>query len=237
MLIKMSSGLLESPFFGDRQIHSEMIAGRHTPYYYGETIAPFSTKLQICPIHGEWTSELRDNVTRWLNNGKFNEFYSTDNIDKRYFLTYEGSPTLNVTGNNEGYIEIDFRNVDCYVRSPAFIEVFDLSTNADRVNVVLSNLGSAAIQPIVHIQKIGAGNVAIKNLSNGGQITGLTGLSHNEQVTIDPHYRTINTSVTNALRYDNFSKTYLTLPYGNNHLEVTGACKLKFTYRYLYSSV
>lgn len=238
MLIKMSSGLLESQLYGDRQINYEMVTGNNTPYYFGQTVSPFKVKLEIAPVDGQWTRELLDNITRWINNGKFNEFYSADDIDRIYYLTYDGSPTLRVTGSNQGYIELDFMNVDCYVRSNIYNTIFDLSSNTSGTTTIqLSNLGSTTIQPNIRIQKLGAGNISIKNLSNGGQITGFTGLSANEIIYIDAASRNITTDKPNTLRYDNFTKNYLTLPYGINYLEVTGACKLNFYYRYLYSSV
>lgn len=234
-LINMSTGLKESQFFGDRSLSFDLVPGNNTPYYYNQTISPFRVKLQIMPINGKWTNEVKGNVSRWLNNGKVNEFYSTDDINRRYFLTYIGSPSLHTTSMNDGYIEIEFQNIDCYVRSPVYEEIFDLSSTGYN-KIEITNLGDTSMLPFITLQKIIAGDVSISNMSNGGQTMSFTGLSDNETLTIDAVNRQLFTDVPNVYRYDNFNGTYLSLPYGVNHLEVSGRCKLNIEYRYYFLS-
>lgn len=234
-LVRMSTGFIDSPMFGDRSLSFDLIQDNPTPYYYGQTVSPFRVKLQIAPTDGRWSRALQDRVTRWLNNGKFNEFYSTDDIDRIYYLSYVGSPMLYRTANQEGYLELEFHNIDCFVRSMSYSEIFDLSEGVMPGVIELTNLGDYPLSPQVQIRKAGAGSVSIVNMSNAGQSFAFANLSDGETLRIDCANRNI-ASDSGAYRYDDFSGSYLTLPYGINRLEVTGKCHLQFSYRYLYSS-
>jgi|GEM_PF-5648739 len=233
-LVKTSTDLMESQLFGDRSISYDTIPGRQTPYYYNETLSPFRVKLQLAPIDGLWTDELKERLSRWLNNGRFNEFYSTDDIDKRYFLTYIGSPSLNVTGNNEGYADIEFQNIDCYVRTPIYNQIFDLSAIGSTPTLIeIRNLGDECMKPVLEIKKVGAGSLSVVNLSDGGLDFKFNNLQNAETLWVDNGNRQI-LSDKNVLRYDDFSGNYMSMPYGVNRLSVTGACQLSFRYRHLY---
>jgi len=236
-LIKTSSGMIEKQFSGEREILSEIVLGNNTPYYFGQRINPLRLKLILSPLEGEWTSELKSSIMRWLSNGKFNEFYSVDDVDRRYFLTYIGSPTLSITGLNQGWLEIEFQNMDCYVRSPVLQNVFDLSKISTPTIIEVENLGDTVIYPTdLYIQKIGTGDVSIKNLIDGGREFKFTGLENNEEIYVNNIDRYIKTSVPNIYRYDSFNGNYLRLKYGVNRLLVEGKCKLNIEYRYEYLS-
>jgi phage-related protein len=236
-LVKMNSGFMESQFFGERQLKSDTISGRRTPYYYGDEVQPLKIKLQLSPLGDKWTPELKDNVTRWLNNGKFNKFFSYDDPNRIYYLTYVGSPTLNVTGQNQGYIEIEFQNIDCYVRSNVESTQFDLSGITSPAIVEVLNLGNETILPDIYItKKTENGSVSICNLSNGGLTSTVTGLFIDEELTLDGENRKIITANPNLYRYDTFNKTYMRLVYGVNRLQITGKCHLKINFRQLFRS-
>ena len=243
-LVHMESGpLLQSQFWGDIEIISELIPGNNTPYIYGQRINPLRVKLTLSPLDGYWTSELKSAVTRWLNNGKFNEFYSTDDIDRIYYLAYVGSSELHETGNKQGYIDVEFQNIDCYVRSPVMEKNFHLQNLGNNSTIIeLEVKGDEKIYPKIFIQKIGAGDIEIKNLSYGEGTFRLNNLYDNEIVIVDGKNRTIESNIPDRLLYDNFSGYYLKfapniLGDGSvQRLRITGACKLKFVYRYLWKS-
>lgn len=236
-LIKTSTGMIESQFSGEREILSELVVGNNTPYIFNERIQPIRLKLTLSPLEGKWTSELKSSLMRWLNNGKFNEFYSVDDVDRRFFITYTGSPTLSVTGLNQGWLDIEFMNIDCYVRSPVTQEMFDLSNITSPAIIEVENLGDTILYPRdLYIQKIGAGDISIRNLTDGGREFKFTGLNDNETLHINNIDRYIETSVPNIYRYDSFNGNYMRLNFGVNRLEVSGKCKLDFQYRYEYLS-
>lgn len=235
-LIKDSTGMIERQFFGDREIVSEQVFGNDTPYVYGFKNKPFPVKLQLSPLEGEWTSELKNKVSRWLNNGKYNEFYSMDDAERRYYLTYLSSPTLKLTGTQQGWLDINFENIDCYVRSPYIHKLFDLSTMTSST-IQLANQGGSLLYPEeITIQKIGNGNIEIINLSEGGRSFKFTGLFDQEIVTIQNKERHIQTNISNTYRHDAFNGNYLRLMYGINQLQVIGACKISLKYQHEFIS-
>lgn len=235
-LIKPSGGLIEGSFWGEREIISESIQGNPTPYIYGQKIHPLRFTLHFSPMEKEWTSELKNKVSRWLNNGKFNEFYSVDDIDKRYFITYTGFSSLNQTGTAHGYIAVDFLNLDGYVRSPVYTKNFDLSAIVQSQVIELNNYGDTTIFPNMHIKKIGRGDLFISNLSDQGRTFKLIDLNDQEVIHINNKHRSIETSVPDRYIYNHFNGNYLNLVYGINRLQVTGACQLNFEYRYEFLS-
>jgi len=235
-LVKMSTGFIEKSFFGEREVVSTAISGNNTPYIYGERVQPFRLKLQLSPMEGHWTSELKSKVSRWLNNGKFNEFYSTDDINRRYFITYVGSPTLLSTSLGQGYIEVEFINIDCYVRSPVMEKIYHINNSNGTKEIEITNLGDTNIFPTLHIHKIGNGRLEIKNRSNGNSLSQINNLLDKELLFINGKEKYIETSISNTYRYKDFNNNYLSLVYGVNKIEIIGNCKLKFEYRYEYSS-
>lgn len=236
-LIKTETGLIESQFFGERELSYEMIPGNNTPYYFGEKINPIRITLKLSPLEGEWTSELKDRVTMWLNNGKFNEFYSTDDKDRIYYLTYIGSPSLHRTGNHQGYIEVEFQNIDCYVRSQVYEDIFDFSNISGSTLLKTYNRGSnPLLYPKMWIEKVGRGDLIIRNRNDGNKEFKFTDLLNGENVYIDNKYKIIETDIPDRYIWNQFNNNYLQWVYGLNTLEITGKCKLKFNYRYEFLS-
>jgi len=233
-LIQMSTGFTEKSFFGDREIVSDLIPGNNTPYIYGERIQPLRIKLQLSPMDGYWTSELKSRIAKWLNNGKFNEFYSTDDINRRYFLTYVGSPTLFTTALQQGYIEVEFLNIDCYVRTGVMEKIYH--NKNETMNIEIMNLGDTIVYPSFHIHKIGDGSIEIKNRSNGNSLSTINNLFDQESLYINGKQKHIETSILNTYRYKDFNGNFPSLIYGVNRMELKGACKIKFEYRYEFIS-
>lgn len=233
-LIKPSGGFLEGQFFAEREIVSEMIPGNHTPYIFGERRQPLRFSVHLSPLEGTWTSELKSLVSRWLNNGKFNEFYSTDDLNRRYFVTYIGSPTLHQSGNMQGWIEVEFLNIDCYVRSPVHQQLFEINNGYTIIEI--ENIGDTLTFPKVWIRKIGQGDLKIRSISDGGRTFEIRNLKNNEVIFVDNKNRMIETNIPDRYLYDQFNDNYLSLVYGVNRLEVIGNCKLKFEYQYEFLS-
>lgn len=235
-LIKTNSGMIDSEFMAEREIISEQINGNQTPYIYSDKFRPFRYKMQLSPLEGIWTNELKGKVSRWLNNGKFNEFYTYDDIDRRYFITYMGSPQLNITGNLQGWIDIEFLNLDCYIRSNVYEKIYDLSAINSPTVITFENLGDNPLLPELWIEKVTDGDLSIQNLSDGGKTLTITGLFNNETVFIDNKERQIRSNLPNRHLFDACNKNYLKFGYGINSLQVSSKCKLKFRYRFEYNA-
>jgi len=165
---------------------------------------------------------------------KFCPMFSTDDVNKIYYLKLEGSSELYTNGNQQGYITCTFRSLSPYTYSSIYQKNYDLSTITAPTIITFENLGDNVLYPQeMWIKKYGAGNFQIKNLSDGGRIFLFTGLSDLEEVYVQNQERYISTSLAGTNRYDSFNGNYLKMiPYGINQLEVTGAAKIVLKYRF-----
>lgn len=228
-----NSGMKEEHFLGDREIIQEQVAGNDIPYIYGVNNKPLTINLTLSPLEGLWTTEMRSKIARWLNCGKFAEFYSGDDINKRYFLMYSGSSNLYTNSNQQGYITIQFQNISPYTFSPVNQLIWDESSNTGTSTRTFTNLGDRTLYPQdMWIRKVGAGDISIKNLSDGGRIFSFTGLSDGEEIRIQNQTRQIETSLSGTYRYDKFSGNYMRFVYGTNTLSITGKAEIDFRYRF-----
>lgn len=232
-LVSVENGLKSTPFLADKQIISEKIAGNDIPYIYGVERNPLQFNLTLSCLEGKWTFEKRRELARWLDVDTFEEFYSTDNIDKRLYLQYQGGIDLTHNGCEEGYIQVDMVNISPYAYSPFQEKLFDLSDISSPTVIDIMNNGDSSCYPEIWIKKIDDGDIEIKNLSNSGKLFKFESLVNDETVYVDNQHRHIETDLPLVYRHDNFNNEYLELVRGNNRLEVNGSCQIKFMYQYI----
>jgi phage-related protein len=232
-LVNMKSGMKEEHFLADRELVSEQVFGNDISYIYGWTNKPLRIVLSLSPLEGLWTTEKRREVSRWLDCGRFAEFYSTDDVNKRYFLLYNGASNLYTNSNQQGYIDIEFMNISPYSFSPVYDETYNFSTITLPTELKITNDGDTILYPQeMWITKYGAGDFSISNATDGGREFKFTGLADQEVVYVQNQERFIETSLSNTFRYDNFNGNYLRLVYGINTLTITGAAIIRMKYRY-----
>lgn len=232
-LVKIGSGLNIDPFLADRELNTEKIAGNPIPYFYGYDDNPLTYTLTLSCLEGYWTLEKRRQVARWLSRGKFCEFFSTDSPERLFYFQYVGGVDLQTNGLQQGYIEVQMQNISPYTYSPIYQRTFDLSTITSPSVIELPNKGDEVLKPELWIEKIGIGDISIKNLSDGGREFLIRNLSDTETVYFDNERRHIETDLPLTYRFDDFNGNYLELPtYSISRLQVTGACILSFKYQF-----
>ncbi|MEC1780080.1 phage tail domain-containing protein [Schinkia azotoformans] len=233
-LVKLDKGLVSDPFLGEREVIQESITGNDTPYFFGTRTSQLRVTLTLECREGYWTREKRREVARLLDKKKYCEFYTTDDIDTLYFLQYVGGIDLYTNAIQDGYLTVEFLNISPYTYSRLYAKNYNFSTNTTPDVFEFTNLGDNPLYPEIWIEKIGAGDVSIINLSNGGKEFKFTGLADKEQVYVDnrPHFHYIESSLNNIYRYDNFSGNYLEILRGVNRLQITGQCNLLFQYQF-----
>lgn len=231
-LIKMESGFITDSFLGEREILQETIPGRDIPYFYGVSTSPLEVKLTLSPLEDLWTLEKRREIARWLDKKQYKEFYSTDNVDKRYYLLYTGGISLNTNGCMQGYIECTFRNISPYTYSPIYTSEYDLSTIISPTTIVFNNQGDDILKPELEIKKYGGGDLSITNLTNSGKVFLIEDMANEESIYIDNEHRYLKSDDLIVSPYSRFNNNYLELVRGNNQLEISSACKLTFRYQY-----
>jgi phage-related protein len=234
LLVRTDSGLIGEPFLPNREIITETIPHSPIDFVYELRDRPFSIQITLALDNGLlWTTEKRREVARWLSVGKFAPFYSVDDINKIYFLSLESNSELLTNGVQQGYINVTFKSISPYAYSPFLTTIKDLSTITSPTQFTFENNGDLDLYPQMEIKKIGAGDISIKNLSDGNREFLFTGLNDLETLTIYNLERIIETDIVDTFRYDNFNGNYLKLKaYSVNTLEITGQCELKFNYRY-----
>ncbi|MEC1726916.1 phage tail family protein [Schinkia azotoformans] len=233
-LVHLNSDLVTDPFLGERQIISESIVGNDIPYIYNVQTNPLQVTITLSCLDGYWTLDKRRELARLLDQKKFCEFFSTSNIDKLYYLQYIGGIDISTNRALQGYLTVKFINISPYSYSSVYEHVKDLSSITEPTMTTFENIGDNILYPEMWIQKIGTGDVSIRNFSNSGAEFKFTNLLDQEIIYLDnrPNHHYIKTNLVNTYRYDNFNGNYLELPRGVNRLEVTGACKIKFLYQF-----
>jgi phage-related protein len=237
-LVKINTGMQTTPYLPSREIVSENVFGKDDPFVYGMNHSPLTLTLVLASMENNfWTFEKRREIARWLSCNKFAEFYVADEefIDRRFFLMYEGGVDLTTNSNQEGYIEITFRNISPYTYSPVLQQVYDFSTNTTTSDFTFTSLGDLDLYPQrLLIKKINNGNISFYNNSDGGRLFQFTSLIDGEIVTVDNESRTIETSLLSTNRYSNFNGNYLRFKYGNNFMQISGQCQIELYYRYTF---
>jgi len=231
-LVSVDAGLKETPFLSEREIISETVAGNDLPYVYDHRRSPLTINLTLSTLEGLWTFEKRREVARLLDTNSFEEFYSEDNISKKYYLSYVGGINLTHNANEQGYITVQMQNISPFSYSPVYT-TNHLIENAETKIIEFANNGDNDLFPEVWIKKVGAGNFTITNLSNGGEVFEFVDLVDGETIYVDNKNRDIETDIPLTYRYDNFNNNYLKITnYSINRLQITGDCELTFRYQF-----
>lgn len=97
---------------------------------------------------------------------------------------------------------------------------------------VLRNEGDAACRPELWITKLGEGDFAIRNLSQGNQPFRFTALADRETVYVNNERQYIETDLAVTERYGSFNDAYLELPRGVNLLRLEGDADVRIRYEW-----
>lgn len=230
-LVKLEGGLTPEPFIPAKEIISETIPNNPIPYVYEHRDLPLEFPLTFSLLDESWTHEKRRKIASWIDNGRFNEFYSSDNPNKRYYITCIDASELYTNPEDCGYFTMRFKNISPYSYSPVMMERIIHDENTPKV-YEFCNLGDVNLFPEMQIKKIGNGDLTIKNLSNNGKVFKFTNLLDGETLLVDNLHRDIETDIPSMNRYDNFNQDYLELVYGNNRLDIDGKCEIIFRYQF-----
>ena len=232
LLVKTENGLYKRHYLPEREIISEQIINNDIPYIYGVKNNPLRLSLTFTLDEGvKWSVAKRSEIARWFDNGKYNEFYTTDEPTRRYFLMYEGTSEFYDNGDNDGYIVVNFINISPYTYSDLFTLDF---TSTGTLSFVFTNSGDTVIVPEeIRITKSGTSSFEIVNVSNSNLSFKFDELINNEVVTVYPKTRHITTT-SNFNRYIGFSGDYLNFIIGINNINVIGNAAVQIKYRFEY---
>lgn len=230
--INVSNGMLEEPFLSGRELREVIIKGNDIPYFQLLKRLPLSFQVNFA-FENTWenTDKIRE-IARWLNQSYYQELFFSDDITRIYYALVIDDPILIHNGLMQGYLTLNFRCNSPYTYTPIYqSELFDFSSSSPNI-INFENKGDLECKPVLYIQKIGAGDLSIFNLSDGNREFKFTGLSDLEEITVYNEEKIIQSS-TGLLRYNNFNGNYISLlPFSINTLNVVGTCKLKIRYQF-----
>lgn len=227
----LNSGLSEDVLISGKQILEEKIEGRDKPYFYGVEYDTLSFSVIIF-FEDNMTEEHMRSVLRWLNQDSYKPFFSNDEPHRVMYVMPVNDIVSSKATLQQGYLEIEFRADDVNTFSPIEkTQEYSFTSNTGGQNITVNNKGDFNCYPIVHIEKIGNGNVTIRNNTNNIGDFSFTGLQDKEKLEIDCEGKIIDTTY-NRPRYDDFNNNFLELKPGNNTLRVTGDLKLQLEMEY-----
>lgn len=228
-LVRMESGLVESPFFGGQDIEEEWVGDRITPYDYGIQLNPIEFTIKISPLDKKWTPQLKNAIGRWLIHREYKLFQTCDDLGKYYYVKCVEAPNFKLA-SNRGYLELTFRSNSAFAWSPTYIDSHDLRINPTSKIITMDNLSNINqnYRPIIEIELTGGSTgVTLKNLSNGGLNFEFVGLSPNELISVDNENEFILSNNPLSNPFSKFDGDFLELVYGVNQIEVFGKCIIR----------
>lgn len=234
--VSVQSGLFEESFIANRNLIETTVRGKTKPYLSEVRRDPISFQLTFY-FEEYWNDQLIDDICDWLDVDYYRPLAFESNLDRVFYAIPTESLSMVHNGLKQGYVTLTMRCDSPYCYSREIEKRFDFRLDDNLVNnFTLQNLGRLPMQPIVEIVKVGAGKVHITNLSKANSEFIMLDIADGETITIDCEKRYIESSM-GLNKYDNFNQNYLSIPYGINHFQITGACALTFKYYYTYKAI
>lgn len=237
-VVRLESGLPTAPFLPSQEILEDYAMNNDVPYYFGTKKNPLELDVTFAKINGYWTWDERREFARLLtpDNDDYIEFYyhEEDEPIKVYYVKYMGGIDIASTYDRGGYITVHFRCDSPFAYSQTYTRIDNLSSivTPTLISPTFVNNGDDYLYPELWIEKVGNGDVSIKNITNAGMIFLLEDLLDGETVYINNEDGSIESSLSDTYRYDNHNGNYIELVRGNNILEITGTCNLQWKYKY-----
>ena len=233
--VNMQSGMQEEMFMPEQSIKEVSIRGLDNPYFIEVERRPFTLNLTFA-FEDTFDDDKIQAVENWLGNQSFYKpLYFSDNIEKWYYVIYTGETKLLHNSLKQGYVQIQMRSIGPYTYSPVYeSDWHDCSNNSsDGTEIIIENKRNLVCKPVVHIAKVGNGEISIRNDSNRGSTFRLINLFNNETIVIDSNKEDITSDIPLTFHFDDAFGEYPTLVSGMNFLRIFGNCKLKFSYQYI----
>lgn len=238
--VTVNDGMYSEPFGAGRTILSTKIKGNYKDYFQGIELESPTLELSFA-FPEPWNRQKLRTIARWLTQDYFQPLIFSNEPEKIYYTLMVGKPEI-IHNGSAGYINLQMKMDSPYTYSPEITSTtYDFAYDPSGVNFTFINKSDLPLYPKIYITKVGAGDVSIMNTTNNNLEMKFTGLANNETVFVDCLNEIILSDLTDVYRYDNLvDGTYLyMLPTsfnsnGFNTLNITGACRLKFKYKFIY---
>jgi predicted phage tail component-like protein len=231
--VSIASGLYEESFMASRSIKEVFIRGKENPYFQELTKEPKSFQVTFA-FQDTWNDDLINEVARWFDVEYYQPLIFSEEPEKVYYVMPVNESSVTHNGLKQGYLTLTFRCESPYSYSPMKVTPWYDFSQSTVLTLDIYNKGDKTILPEINIVKVGDGDLTITNLSNKGEISQFVSLLDGEELYVHGENEVIETSLVNTYRFDSFNDNYLKLYYGKNTLQINGACKIKFQYRYKF---
>jgi predicted phage tail component-like protein len=230
--VTVDGGIIDEPFVAEREIIETEIRGRDRPYFSGVKLHPRILDLKFVFTNGFDATSLK-NVRQWLCQTYYKPMIFSNNPDKVYYCLLHSDPRLLHNGLSQGYVSCQFRCDGPYAYSAVTRVTYDYTVGSPNT-FIFNNTGDINCKPIIAIKKVTAGGaITFDNLTDGSQF-GFDDMDLNETITTDCENEIITSDVVGNYRYSNLVGDFLSIPIGENSIQVTGACQLTIDYQFKY---
>lgn len=230
-LVKLESGMVESPVFGSRSLIQDRNPRKDYSYFQGLKKEPLKFSLTFSLLEGLWTDEKRFQIFQWLVQNDYCKFYTIDKPDRLYYIICTSEGNLTTNGCEQGYITMDFENLFPYPISPVYTQTYDLSTITSSTIIQIENRSNVNkyYYPEIEFELRDTNtNFKLQNLTVGGEIIEFQGLQQNEIVYVNNENKQILSNISGSYPIAKcVSKQWLRLAYGINNIQITGKCILR----------
>ena len=219
----VESGLYEEQFLSSREIIITNVRDRDEPYFQTKKLSPRVLDVTLA-FEDDITSDKLRALGRLFNQDYYCPMIFSEDLDKIYYVMYQGNPSLFHTGIN-GYVKFQLLCKSPYIYTSEYLS--EIYTIIDSGTIEFTNSGDVDLYPEIEIVKVGNGDLSIVNLSSGAYEFKFTGLVDGEVLYIDNENEDLISSL-GISRFGNFNDNYLYLKWGVNQLSITGSCTIQF---------
>ncbi len=223
----IDSGLLQEPFLPSRDISYIETRNSEKPYFQNVIYQPLVFDIVLAFEDGFSESRLRE-VRQWLSGDKFKELRFSDQVGRVYMAMCQDVSVLSHAGA-QGYVSITLVTNSPYAMS----DVVETEVYAKPTNVNIATMSDISIYPELLIRKLDVnGDVGIVNSTTG--IEFCVNMEVNETIYVDNDKEIIHSNFIFENPGGKFNGQFLYLTPGENILNVSGDCNIKFRYRDKY---
>jgi hypothetical protein len=225
---------IERQIMGNKEIKSESIPYNDLPTFFRTNKSVIEFDILISFIDADFTSDRLQYLGYIFGKDKYVPFQSIDYLDVQYYVMAK-SISLVTFGDYKGWVHIHLETNAPYSWSIPQINNYDLShIDAPKIvqiynkSNVTNAYGENYYYPEVYIDLKGSSTgLIIKNISDSGRETVLTGLNLNESIIINRYNLRQVESSSGIPRLSNFNKNFLRLIYGKNLLQINNKCQIQ----------
>ena len=228
--VSVSSGLFEDDLMSSRTIESDKGKLSDLTMLKRVIREPITFQMTLFLEDGMEQSAI-DRIAYWLDTDEYREFFFDERDDRLAYVLPQGDMKISHDGIN-GYFNVTMIANSPYWHTPVVSVEYEIAGTYTFINN-----GVSAIKPLIMVYAnrniTEAQPLTIKNLRTNQEMV-VTEMANGEVLTIDCEWENVDSSLPNIYRYDSWNEEYLTLPTGQNILQVSPGAYVVIKYRERY---